>query len=186
MSRTSRSGMFSLVKRLPALRSRVGKVGEFLSLSFDELFHRFSNSNTSLTFRTFYHYLFSFFQFTSNEKYCIRQVSTELQVYESATISGRGVVGRLRLEGMTSFEVGPGEKPSVAVFFGEKKVSGEGEVDMERSKAGHSSFPPSLPLLSGCTCCRSSLLFSFLHSISWNSTSSSLSKAILQSRQDSN
>lgn len=77
-------------------------------------------------------FLFSFFQFTSNEKYCIRQVSTELQVYEASSISESGVVGRLRLEGMTSFEVGPGEKPSVAVFFGEKKVSGRKQDELSQ------------------------------------------------------
>ncbi|SPO42165.1 related to eukaryotic translation initiation factor [Pseudozyma flocculosa] len=62
-----------------------------------------------------------FFQFTANESYCIRQVSTELQVYDPRAISEKGIVGRLRLEGMTSFEVGPGDKPSIAVFCGEKK-----------------------------------------------------------------
>ncbi|PWN51564.1 translation initiation factor eIF-2A [Violaceomyces palustris] len=62
-----------------------------------------------------------FFQFSSNELYCVRQVSTELQVYDPKDITGKGVIGRLRLEGMTSFEVGPGDKPSVAVFCGEKK-----------------------------------------------------------------
>ncbi|KAN0062763.1 hypothetical protein ACQY0O_004958 [Thecaphora frezii] len=62
-----------------------------------------------------------FFQFTANEAYCIRQVSTELQVYDPRAISEKGIVGRLRLEGMTSFQVGPGEKPSIAVFCGEKK-----------------------------------------------------------------
>jgi translation initiation factor 2A len=36
-------------------------------------------------------------------------------------MDGKGVIGRLRMEGMTSYEVGPGEKPSVAVFSGEKK-----------------------------------------------------------------
>lgn len=60
------------------------------------------------------------FQFTANEEYCVRQVSTELQIYEARSIE-KGVVGRLKLEGITSFEVGPGEKPSVAVFCGEKK-----------------------------------------------------------------
>ncbi|KAK0537654.1 hypothetical protein OC834_000707 [Tilletia horrida] len=62
-----------------------------------------------------------FFQFTSDEKYCIRQVSTELQIYEAEDISGKGIVGRLKLEGMSTFMVGPGEKASVAVFCGEKK-----------------------------------------------------------------
>ncbi|CBQ69187.1 conserved hypothetical protein [Sporisorium reilianum SRZ2] len=62
-----------------------------------------------------------FFQFTANEQYCVRQVSTELQIYEPRHIADKGVIGRLRLEGITSFEVGPGDKPSIAVFCGEKK-----------------------------------------------------------------
>ena len=63
----------------------------------------------------------SFFQFTSSETYCVRQVSTELQVYKPDALS-EGVVGRLKLDGMTSFQLGPGDKPSIAVFCGEKKV----------------------------------------------------------------
>ncbi|PWZ00048.1 translation initiation factor eIF-2A [Testicularia cyperi] len=62
-----------------------------------------------------------FFQFTANEAYCVRQVSTELQVYDPKAIADKGVIGRLKLEGMTSFEVGPGDRPSIAVFCGEKK-----------------------------------------------------------------
>jgi len=42
-------------------------------------------------------------------------------VLDASDMSGP-VVGRLRLEGMTSYEVGPGDKPSIAVFCGEKKV----------------------------------------------------------------
>ncbi|KAE8231294.1 hypothetical protein CF326_g3693 [Tilletia indica] len=62
-----------------------------------------------------------FFQFTSDEKYCVRQVSTELQIYEADDVSGKGIVGRLKMEGMSTFMLGPGDKPSVAVFCGEKK-----------------------------------------------------------------
>ncbi|CAD6923483.1 unnamed protein product, partial [Tilletia laevis] len=62
-----------------------------------------------------------FFQFTSDEKYCVRQVSTELQIYEADDVSGKGIVGRLKMEGMSTFRVGPGDKPSVAVFCGERK-----------------------------------------------------------------
>jgi translation initiation factor 2A len=42
-------------------------------------------------------------------------------VFDPQDMNGKGVIGRLRMEGMTSYEVGPGEKPSVAVFCGEKK-----------------------------------------------------------------
>lgn len=60
-------------------------------------------------------------QFNEEETYLLRQVSTELQVYEPDAITQKGVVGRLRLEGMTSYELGAGNKPVVAVFCGEKK-----------------------------------------------------------------
>ncbi|PWN41014.1 translation initiation factor eIF-2A [Ceraceosorus guamensis] len=60
------------------------------------------------------------FQFTNDEQHAIRQVATELQVFSTADMNGH-VVGRLKLEGITSYEVGPGERPSVAVFLGEKK-----------------------------------------------------------------
>ncbi|CAO1631575.1 unnamed protein product [Parajaminaea phylloscopi] len=60
-------------------------------------------------------------QFDEQETYLVRQVSTELQVFEPDAIKDKGVVGRLRLEGMTSFELGMGSKPVVAVFCGEKK-----------------------------------------------------------------
>lgn len=60
-------------------------------------------------------------QFNTDETYLVRQVSTELQVFEPNAIKEKGVVGRLRLEGMTSYELGAGNKPVVAVFCGEKK-----------------------------------------------------------------
>lgn len=60
-------------------------------------------------------------QFNEEETYLVRQVSTELQIFEPDAIREKGVVGRLRLEGMTSYELGAGSKPVVAVFCGEKK-----------------------------------------------------------------
>lgn len=60
-------------------------------------------------------------QLNEEETYLVRQVSTELQVFEPNAVQAKGVVGRLRLEGMTSFELGAGSKPVVAVFCGEKK-----------------------------------------------------------------
>lgn len=47
-------------------------------------------------------------------------VTNELHVLDPQGLD-KGVIGRLRLEGMTSYEVGPGGKPSVAVFVGERK-----------------------------------------------------------------
>lgn len=61
------------------------------------------------------------FQFTQTEDACLRMVTNELHVFDPKAIEGKGLIGRLRLEGMTSYEVGPGAKPSVAVFCGEKK-----------------------------------------------------------------
>lgn len=69
----------------------------------------------------FLFFYFSHFQFSQSEKACLRLVSNELQVFDPQEMDGKGVIGRLRLEGMTSYEIGPGEKPSVAVFCGEKK-----------------------------------------------------------------
>ncbi|MCO5558277.1 hypothetical protein L7F22_011856 [Adiantum nelumboides] len=56
-----------------------------------------------------------------SETAALRLVSGELQVFDPAALDSKGVIGRLKLEGMTSYEIGPGEKPSVAVFCGEKK-----------------------------------------------------------------
>ncbi|PWN28942.1 translation initiation factor eIF-2A, partial [Jaminaea rosea] len=60
-------------------------------------------------------------QINEEETHLVRQVSTELQIFEPDAIKDKGVVGRLRLEGMTSYELGAGSKPVVAVFCGEKK-----------------------------------------------------------------
>lgn len=60
-------------------------------------------------------------QVNEEETYLVRQVSTELQIFEPNAIQAKGVVGRLRLEGITSYELGAGAKPVVAVFCGEKK-----------------------------------------------------------------
>ncbi|MCO5599764.1 hypothetical protein L7F22_053871 [Adiantum nelumboides] len=60
------------------------------------------------------------FQFTENEDACLRMVTNELHVFDPKEIEGN-MIGRLKLEGLTSYEVGPGEKPTVAVFCGERK-----------------------------------------------------------------
>lgn len=61
-----------------------------------------------------------FFQFNETETHCVRQAGSELQVYEPSKLAG-GPVGRLRLENIGTFQLGPGPQPSVAVFFPEKK-----------------------------------------------------------------
>ena len=61
-----------------------------------------------------------FFQFTADEAHCVRLAGSELQVYAPAQLAA-GPVGRLRAENIGTFQLGPGAKPSVAVFFPEKK-----------------------------------------------------------------
>ncbi|PKI85983.1 hypothetical protein MVES1_000158 [Malassezia vespertilionis] len=62
----------------------------------------------------------AFFQFTDAEEYCVRQVSTELQVYDPRNFA-QGTIGRLRVDNIGAFQLGPSTNPSVAVFFPEKR-----------------------------------------------------------------
>jgi translation initiation factor 2A len=59
-------------------------------------------------------------QYTSDERYCARVVTNEVQFYESGDL--RTVWNKLIVEGVTDFAVSPGEKHSVAVFIPERKV----------------------------------------------------------------
>jgi translation initiation factor 2A len=59
-------------------------------------------------------------QYTSDEAYCARVVTNEVQFYESANLHAPW--NRLRVEGLTDFAVAPGNKHSVAVFIPERKV----------------------------------------------------------------
>jgi len=59
-------------------------------------------------------------QYTSDEKYCARTVTNEVQFYESGNLQAPW--NRLRVEGVTEFQVSPGKKHSVAVFIPERKV----------------------------------------------------------------
>ncbi|WFD00246.1 hypothetical protein MYAM1_002994 [Malassezia yamatoensis] len=61
-----------------------------------------------------------FFQFTADEAYCVRQAGSELQVFDPKQLAN-GTIGRLRTENIGCFQLGPGSKPSIAVFFPEKK-----------------------------------------------------------------
>ncbi|KAI3624139.1 hypothetical protein CBS14141_002567 [Malassezia furfur] len=61
-----------------------------------------------------------FFQFTEDESRCVRLAGSELQVYDPQQLT-QGPVGRLRAENIGAFRLGPGARPSVAVFFPEKK-----------------------------------------------------------------
>ena len=59
-------------------------------------------------------------QYTSDEKYCARVVTNEVQFYESGDL--KTVWNKLRVEGVTDFAVAPGTNShSVAVFVPERK-----------------------------------------------------------------
>jgi translation initiation factor 2A len=60
-------------------------------------------------------------QYTSDEKFCARTVTNEVQFYQSHDL--RTVWNKLRVEGVTDFAVSPGKNHSVAVFVPERKVS---------------------------------------------------------------
>jgi len=60
-------------------------------------------------------------QYTSDEKFCARSVTNEVQFYQSHDL--RTVWNKLRVEGLTDFALSPGKTHSVAVFVPERKVS---------------------------------------------------------------
>ncbi|CAK40861.1 uncharacterized protein An11g10630 [Aspergillus niger] len=58
-------------------------------------------------------------QYTSDERYCARVVTNEVQFYQSENLSQ--VWNKLRVEGVADFAVAPGKNHSVAVFIPERK-----------------------------------------------------------------
>ncbi|KAJ8122806.1 hypothetical protein ONZ43_g1094 [Nemania bipapillata] len=58
-------------------------------------------------------------QYTSDEKYCARLVTNEVQFYSSDDLST--VWNKLRVEGVTDFAIAPGQSYNVAVFVPERK-----------------------------------------------------------------
>ncbi|KAB8207446.1 Eukaryotic translation initiation factor eIF2A [Aspergillus parasiticus SU-1] len=58
-------------------------------------------------------------QYTSDERYCARVVTNEVQFYQSDNLSK--VWNKLRVEGVIDFAVSPGKSQSVAVFVPERK-----------------------------------------------------------------
>lgn len=60
-------------------------------------------------------------QYTSDEKFCARLVTNEVQFYDSNDLST--VWNKLRAEGVTDFAIAPGQSHNVAVFIPERKVS---------------------------------------------------------------
>lgn len=59
-------------------------------------------------------------QYTSDEKFCARAVTNEVQFYESGNLAS--VWNKLRVEGVTDFALSPGKNQSIAVFIPERKV----------------------------------------------------------------
>jgi translation initiation factor 2A len=59
-------------------------------------------------------------QYTFDEKYCARTVTNEVQFYESGNLGT--VWNKLRAEGVTDFQISPGQNHSIAVFIPERKV----------------------------------------------------------------
>lgn len=59
-------------------------------------------------------------QYTSDERFCARVVTNEVQMYQSDDLGT--VWNKLRVEGVTDFAVAPGETHSIAVFVPERKV----------------------------------------------------------------
>lgn len=59
-------------------------------------------------------------QYTTDERFCARTVTNEVQIYKSDDMST--VWNKLRVEGLTDFAVAPGETHSIAVFVPERKV----------------------------------------------------------------
>jgi len=59
-------------------------------------------------------------QYTSDERYCARVVTNEVQFYESGDLGT--VWNKLRAEGVADFAISPGNTHSVAVFIPERKV----------------------------------------------------------------
>jgi translation initiation factor 2A len=59
-------------------------------------------------------------QYTSSESHAVRLSGPEVQIFNPADWS-RGVVDKLRVEGVSTLSVSPGRNPAIAVFIGEKK-----------------------------------------------------------------
>jgi translation initiation factor 2A len=59
-------------------------------------------------------------QYTSDEEFCARLVTNEVQFYNSDDL--RTVSTKLRAEGVTDFALAPGQAHNVAVFIPERKV----------------------------------------------------------------
>jgi translation initiation factor 2A len=84
-------------------------------------------------------------QYTSDEKFCARTVTNEVQFYQSHDL--RTVWNKLRVEGVTDFAVSPGKNHSVAVFVPERKARWSLIISFTytNSITGHASRGQGLP-----------------------------------------
>ena len=86
-------------------------------------------------------------QYTSDEHYCARVVTNEVQFYEGGDLGT--VWNKLRVEGVTDFAISPSENHSIAVFVPERKVA------MPFPRPAHSTdsaFRANRPRLKSLTC----------------------------------
>jgi translation initiation factor 2A len=60
-------------------------------------------------------------QYTTDERFCARLVTNEVQFYDSNDLTT--VWNKLRVEGVSDFAIAPGQSHNVAVFIPERKVS---------------------------------------------------------------
>lgn len=60
-------------------------------------------------------------KYTSDEQFCARVVTNEVQFYDSNDL--KTVWNKLRAEGVTDFALAPGDSHNIAVFIPERKVS---------------------------------------------------------------
>ncbi|TIB05735.1 hypothetical protein E3P96_00958 [Wallemia ichthyophaga] len=58
--------------------------------------------------------------FTSDDKYAVKQQSNEILVYDTANWS-KGFTNKLKVDGMITYSLSPGQNPHLATFIAEKK-----------------------------------------------------------------
>lgn len=110
-----------------------------------------------------------FFQFTEDEAYAVRQVSTELHVFDARAFD-RGVIGRVRVEAVGAFSVGPGARPAVALFTPEKK----GGPAFVRVYTLAAMLEAASPTATAATTAQKSFFKADKVTMKWNSTGTSL------------
>jgi len=89
--------------------------------SFLQNLHLWDTSSGQLLFSWFHKSQNNWFlQFSSDEIYCGRLASNEVQIYLTKNFD-KGVYYRLKLETISGFSISPGKSPTVSVFIPEKK-----------------------------------------------------------------